>query len=59
MVASSRLSACGARHHFLRIVNVARADLVHDFGGRVAQHALGADVEELDDALLVGGDDTV
>ena len=24
---------------------------------RVAQHALGADVEQLDDALLVGGDD--
>ena len=47
----------GARHHFLRIVDVARADPVDDFGGLVAQHALGADVEQLDDALLVGGDD--
>ena len=46
-----------ARHHFLRIVDVAGVDPVHDFGGRVAQHALGADVEQLDDALLVGGDD--
>jgi hypothetical protein len=47
----------GARHHFLPIVHVARADPVHDFGGDVAQHALRADVEQLDDALLVGGDD--
>jgi hypothetical protein len=31
-------------------------DLVHHLGGRVAQHALGADVEDLDDALGVGGD---
>ena len=31
-------------------------DLVHHVGGRVAQHALGADVEDLDDALRVGGD---
>ena len=47
----------GARPHFLRIMNVARADPVDDLGGRVAQHALGADIEQLDDALLVGGDD--
>ena len=46
----------GARDHFLRIGNVGRRDLVHHFGGRVAQHALGADVEDLDDALRVGGD---
>ena len=46
----------GARDHFLRIGNVGRRDLVHHVGGRVAQHALGADVEDLDDALLVGGD---
>ena len=38
-------------------MDVARADPVDDLGGRVAQHALGADVEQLDDALLVGGDD--
>ena len=46
----------GARDHFLRIGNVGRGDLVHHLGGRVAQHALGADVEYLNDALLVGGD---
>ena len=46
----------GARDHFLRIGNVGRGDLVHHFGGRVAQHALGADVEELNDAFFVGGD---
>ena len=46
----------GARDHFLRIGNVGRRDLVHHFGGRVAQHPLGADVEDLDDALRVGGD---
>ena len=31
-------------------------DLVHHVGGRVAQHALGADIEDLNDALRVGGD---
>ena len=46
----------GARDHLLRIGNVGRRDLVHHFGGRVAQHPLGADVEDLDDALRVGGD---
>ena len=46
----------GARDHFLRIGNVGRRDLVHDFGGGVTQHPLGADVEDLDDALCVGGD---
>ena len=46
----------GARDHFLRIGDVGRGDLVDDVGGGVAQHALGADVEELNDALLVGGD---
>ena len=46
----------GARDHFLRIGDVGRRDLVHHVGGRVAQHALGADVEDLDDALRVGGD---
>src|SRR5476649_2379334 len=37
----------GARDHFLRIGNVGRRDLVHHLGGRVSQHALGADVEDL------------
>ncbi len=46
----------GARDHFLRIGNVGRRDLVHHFGGGVAQHALGADVEDLDHAFRVGGD---
>ena len=46
----------GARDHFLRIGDVGRRDLVHHLGGGVAQHALGADVEDLDDALRVGGD---
>jgi hypothetical protein len=55
-VPSSTLSAFGARDHLLRIRDVGRRDLVHHLGGRVAQHALGADVEDLDDALRVGGD---
>ena len=46
----------GARDQFLRIGNVGRRDLVHHVGGRVAEHALGADVEDLNDALGVGGD---
>ena len=44
----------GARNHFLRIGNVGGSDLVHHFDGRVAQHAFGADVEELNDAFFVG-----
>ncbi len=47
----------GARNDFLWIVDVAGVELVDHFGGRVTEHALGADVEELNDALLVGGDD--
>ena len=46
----------GARDHFLRIGNVGGRDLVHHFGGRVTQHAFGADIEELNHAFLVGGD---
>ena len=38
------LTGC-TRDDFLRIGNVGRGDLVHHFGGRVAQHALGADVK--------------
>src|SRR6185503_6354432 len=36
--------------------DIGRRDLVRHLGGRVAQHPLGADVEDLDDALGVGGD---
>jgi hypothetical protein len=39
----------------VRIGNVGRRDPVQDVVGRVAEHALGADVEDLDHALLVGG----
>ena len=35
---------------------VCGGDLVDDFGGGVAEHAFGADVEDLDDAVGVGGD---
>jgi hypothetical protein len=55
-VESSSAQCFGAGDQFLRIGNVGRGDLVHDVGGRVAQHALGADIEDLNDALLVGGD---
>ena len=51
---AQRLGSC---LHFLRIVDVAGVDLVDDLGGKVAQHAFGADIEELDDAFFVGGDD--
>ena len=43
----------GARDYFLRIGNICRGDLVHHFGGGVAKHALGANVEDLDDTLGV------
>ena len=46
----------GPRDHLLRIGDVGRRDLVHHLGGRVAEHPLGADVEDLDDALRVGRD---
>ena len=46
----------GARNQFQRIGYVGRRDLVYHFGGRVAQHTLGADIEDLNDALGVGGD---
>jgi hypothetical protein len=45
-----------ARDELLRIGDVGRRDPVHHLGRRVAQHALGADIEDLDDALRVGGD---
>jgi hypothetical protein len=46
----------GTRDHFLRIGDVGRGKPVHDFARRIAEHALGADVEDLDHALGVGGD---
>nr|WP_168202807.1 MULTISPECIES: hypothetical protein [unclassified Tardiphaga] len=46
----------GAGDQFLRIRNVGRRNLVHHVGGGIAEHPLGADVEDLDDALGVGGD---
>ena len=46
----------GPGDQLLRIGNVGRRDLVHHFAGRVAKHPLGADVEDLYDALGVGGD---
>ena len=55
-VAELEAQCFGARYHFLRIGNIGRGDLVHHFGGRIAEHALGADIEYLNDALLVGGD---
>ncbi len=45
-----------ARDQFLRIGDVRRGDLVEHIGSGIAQHALGTDVEDLDDTLLVGGD---
>ena len=47
----------GARLDLLSIVNIARAYPVHDLRRRIPQHSFGADIEELDDAFLVGGDD--
>src|SRR5476649_2375350 len=46
----------GAGDDFVRIGDVGRRDLVDDIGGDVAQHAFGADVENLDDAVRIGGD---
>ena len=46
----------GARDQLLRIGNISRRDLVHHVGGRIAKHTLGADVEDLNDTLRVGGD---
>ena len=46
----------GAGNQLLRIGDIGWRDLVQHFGGRVAQHALGANVEDLDDTLGVSGD---
>jgi hypothetical protein len=45
-----------ARYHLLGIGDVGRRDLVQDLGGRVSEHALGPDVEDLDDPFRVGRD---
>src|SRR5580692_6206278 len=37
-------------------MDVAGVDFVDDFGGQITQHALGADIEELNDSFFVGGD---
>ena len=54
---NSKFSAqqLGTRHKLLRVGNVGRCDRVYHLSGRVAQHVLRADVEDLDDALRVGG----
>jgi hypothetical protein len=46
----------GARDELLRIGDRGRSYLVQHFVGGVAQHSLRADVEELNDSLLVGCD---
>ena len=46
----------GPRDQFLRIGDVGRRDRVHHVGGGVAEHPLGTDVENLDDAVGIGGD---
>ena len=56
VVPGSTLSAAARAISFLRIGDVGWRELVHHFGRRVAEHPLGADVEDLDDALRVGGD---
>ena len=46
----------GAQHDLVRIGDIGRGDAVEHIRRRVAQHALGADVEDLDHTALVGGD---
>ena len=46
----------GARDHSCGSEMSAGVILFDHLGGGVAEHALGADVEDLDDALRVGGD---
>ena len=51
-----RAERVGAGNQFLRVGNIGRRDLVENVGSRVAEHPLGADIEQLDDALVVSGD---
>ena len=46
----------GAGEELGLVGEVGGGDLVDDFVGGVAEHAFGADVEDLDDAVGVGGD---
>ena len=46
----------GAGDDFLRIGNISWSNLIHHFGGSVTQHALGADVKDLNDSFSVGSD---
>jgi hypothetical protein len=36
----------------LRVGDIGRRDLIHDLGGRVPEHSLGSDVEDLNDTLV-------
>ena len=45
----------GPRDQFLRIGDIGRRDLVDDIQRRIAQHALGADIENLDHAFFIRG----
>ena len=46
----------GARDYLLRVGDLGRGARVHHVGGGIAEHALGADVENPDHALRVRGD---
>ena len=46
----------GAGNQLLRVGNIGRRDLVENVGSRIPEHPLGADIEQLDDTLVVGGD---
>src|SRR5207248_233033 len=46
----------GAGNDFLRVGNIGWSDLVHHLSRRVAKHALGPHVEDLNNAFFIGGD---
>src|SRR4051794_24601690 len=56
MVASSTLKALARATTSCGSENIRGRNLVHHFVGGKAQHPLGPDIEQLNDALLVGGD---
>ncbi|SMH64223.1 protein of unknown function [Acidithiobacillus ferrivorans] len=39
----------------MRIGNIGRGDLIHHFDGQVPKHALSADIEQLNNTILVSG----
>ena len=47
---------CCASDQLLRIGDIRRRDRIHHFSCSVAQHALGADIKDLNNPLLVGRD---